>query len=38
MRYPADCEACREEIIKGERAWMLRDDQGWHFQHEACRE
>lgn len=37
MRYAGPCEACGDEIIKGERCWMLRSD-AWHFRHEACRE
>lgn len=38
MRYAARCEQCSEEVVKGERALMLRDDGRWRFRHEMCRE
>lgn len=38
MRFPARCEACGEECIKGERAWLRKDGERWLFLHEVCRE
>jgi hypothetical protein len=37
VRFPNRCEACGDELVKGERGWMLRDEGGWRFLHEACR-